>query len=248
MTMTSLANVQVLVVDDNEDLLEAYAGLLKTLGFSVATALNGLLAWEQIQVTDFDIVFTDIRMPVLDGVGLLKKIRGRSVISPCVLMTSGFTDYPADTLFDLGANGFLAKPVGAASIKDALQRALLKPEDLLKPPAKMIAAEKMSRNFKSFDELIASGEIRFGNGGFAIRQSNPSATVHSAVNFKFTFDEPCLIGTIEGTGLVQWVHVVDSIERKKGVGVEFKHLKDGCRNELCAWIRKQKFEPFIPIN
>jgi CheY-like chemotaxis protein len=245
--MTSLANVQVLVVDDNEGLLEAYAGLLKTLGFSVATAVNGQLAWEQIQVRDFDIVFTDIRMPALDGIELLKKIRGRSKILPCVLMTSGFTDYPADILFHLGGNGFLAKPVGAATIKDALQKALTKPEDLLKIPAKMIATDKINRNFKSFKTLIESGEVRFGNGGFAIRQTNPSAKVQSAVNFKFTFDEPCSIGTIEGTGLVQWVHLVDSSERKKGAGVEFKHLTDGCREELCAWIRKQQFESFIPI-
>lgn len=241
--------IRILLVDDNLDLLDAYQGLLDAYGFSVTTALNGLAAWDTFQSKEFATVFTDIRMPIMDGVGLLKKIRAANKTSPCVLMTSGHSDYPPDLLYHLGANGFLAKPVGGPSIRDALTRSLLRVEDLWSHPVKQPPVQRMVRKYTSFSEMIRSGEVRFGNGGFYVWQANPvSAVLHAIVNFHFTFELPGQIEQIEGAGLVQWVCFADSAERKRGVGIEFKFLADHCREKLCSWIRQQQFASFIPMH
>jgi CheY-like chemotaxis protein len=87
--MDGLANKRILVVDDNPDLLEMYHELLTILGVRAEVASDGKIAWEILQSGTFDAVFSDIKMPVMDGVELLKKIRARDRTSPCVLITSG---------------------------------------------------------------------------------------------------------------------------------------------------------------
>ncbi len=245
--MNPLAKIRILVVDDSLELLETYASLMRSLGFTVETAANGKIAWEMLQTSEYDVVFSDIRMPEMNGVELLQNIRRRDRTSPCVLMTSGFSDFPADVLFHLGANGFMAKPTGAQSLKEAMMRAFLKTEDLWKQPAKMISMGKLAKRYPSFEDMTSSGEVRFGNGGFCMKQSSIGVKVHEAVNFSFTFQNHVPFQSIEGTGIVQWVHLVDSPERQKGVGVEIKHLTDECRDRLCDWIRSQQFETFIPM-
>ena len=84
--MNTGSKVRFLVVDDNLDILEAYTGLLRILGLVVETAVDGSVAWHKLQNSDFDIVLSDVRMPVMDGVELLKKIRERNGQSPCVIL------------------------------------------------------------------------------------------------------------------------------------------------------------------
>jgi CheY-like chemotaxis protein len=245
--MDGLANKRILVVDDNPDLLEMYHELLTILGVRAEVASDGKIAWEILQSGTFDAVFSDIKMPVMDGVELLKKIRARDRTSPCVLITSGFSDYPADLLFQLGANGFLPKPANSAAIKDALLRACRPLEERWKSSGKTFASEKIVKNFKTFEDLIDSRELNFGHGGFCVGQSAPTASIHSLVEFSFSFESDAIFERIDGVGTVQWVHTVDSAERKKGLGVEITELSDGCRKKFCDWIHSQNFESFIPL-
>ncbi len=244
--MRIIDKIKILVVEDNLDLLKTYKSLLQTLGFSVQTAANGATAWEFMQSADFDIVFTDIKMPALDGVELLKKIRARNNLHPCVLMISGHTEYPVDLLFQYGVNGFLAKPVSAASIRDILGRIVLRPDELWALEPKKAADAEIVLKFHSFQKLVESGEISFGNGGFSIHQENISIEPQKLVRFSFTFEDSTLFNKIEGVGVVQWSYIDNSEHRKKGLGIEIKYLTDNCRNSLCKWIQDQKFKSFIP--
>ncbi len=245
--MSLLAKVRLLVVDDDQDLLETYVLLLTNLGFTVSSAANGKIAWELMQTQDFDIVFTDIKMPVMTGVDLLKKIRQRDPSSPSVMLTSGYSDFANDVLFSLGANGFLAKPVGALSIREALNRSLLQKEHLWAQPAAFNVVSTVAKRFSSFEEMIDGGEVRFGNGGFYIRQTVPGAAAQSYIKFTLTFDDQESFPKIEGSGLIQWVHLMDSEGRGKGLGIEIKFLQPACRAALCAWLKEQKIAAFIPM-
>lgn len=65
---------KVLIVEDESILLDAYKILLESQDFEVFTATNGQEAYDACQKTTFDVILLDLMMPVLDGVGFLKKI------------------------------------------------------------------------------------------------------------------------------------------------------------------------------
>lgn len=239
--------IHVLVVDDDIDLLEMIKDLFSNYGFTLFSALNGVAALKIIEANKIDIILTDIRMPQMDGIELLKNIRERDHSHPCVLVTSGYTDYSAAELFSLGANGFFHKPFNMATVRESLYKALLAKEDQWKIKVQGNFEHKIGRAFTDFNELTSSGIIQFGNGGFFFQQKNPTAKVNEGVSFKFKFEDDSILDKIEGTGIVRWVKIVDSPQYTAGMGIEIRTLADGCREKVCAWLKGQNFKPFIPV-
>ena len=85
----------VLVVDDEPRIAQLVAEVLKAEGYDVDTAANGLLALEQIEARDYDLILSDFRMPELDGIGLYREIeRRRPTLLSRLLFISGTTDQP----------------------------------------------------------------------------------------------------------------------------------------------------------
>jgi DNA-binding NtrC family response regulator len=78
----------ILVVDDNQDLLETFAMILKRRGFSVQTAGNGLSAVDKFKEQSFDVTLMDIVMPEMNGVDAFKKIKEIQPEAPIILMTA----------------------------------------------------------------------------------------------------------------------------------------------------------------
>ncbi len=81
------AHPRILLVDDENTSRLALTSLLTDEGYEVSAAVDGLEAWDTLQTFHPDIVLTDVRMPRLDGIGLLRKIREHSPEMPVVLMT-----------------------------------------------------------------------------------------------------------------------------------------------------------------
>jgi DNA-binding response OmpR family regulator len=103
----------VLVVDDDAELLEAVARVLRGAGFEVRTARNGRAVKELILGRAPDLVITDILMPDRDGVEVIEELR-RTTRGIRVLAMSGRSDFGGLNLLDLakslGADATLAKP------------------------------------------------------------------------------------------------------------------------------------------
>ncbi len=101
---------KIAVVDDSElfrHLIET--ALASISGMDVSSFGNGLKAWMALQEEDSaDIVLTDVNMPEMDGLELLKKIKARNPEKPCIIM-SGVSKYKKAAR-DLHADGFLSKP------------------------------------------------------------------------------------------------------------------------------------------
>ncbi len=76
-----LAGRRALVVDDTLFMRRVTERYLSNAGMSVEVASNGTEAWEMLHEGDFDVVVTDLRMPKLDGAGLLAKVRGAESMS-----------------------------------------------------------------------------------------------------------------------------------------------------------------------
>ena len=94
MEQNSLSNgeIKALLVDDERPILDLLARIMRTLGVTPITAINGEAALAKFNEEKPDIVFSDIYMPKLNGIALLKKIKAVNPKLPFVLFT-GYHNY-----------------------------------------------------------------------------------------------------------------------------------------------------------
>ncbi len=102
---------RLLIVDDEQDAVEFLAGQFKNRGLEVDTALNGLEAIERVQANIPDLVFLDIRMPGMDGIEVLKKIKEIYPALKVVMMTAVQDEEIVEQAMALGAIDYITKPV-----------------------------------------------------------------------------------------------------------------------------------------
>lgn len=105
-------SIKILIVDDDIDLLRMMYRTLEREGFQVETAENGMEALARIQKAPPDIVISDIRMPICDGIELMTTLTRSAHAKIPILLTSGYTGVD-EGLFKTNPNyaGFIAKPV-----------------------------------------------------------------------------------------------------------------------------------------
>lgn len=117
-TTPRLQNIPILVVEDETDLREAVAFALAHEGAKVTEAENGAVAEEILEKQKFDIIVSDVRMPRMDGVGLLNLVR-QSYPQVKVVLSTGYSEVlGSDQAFKLGAQGFLSKPFPMDALLD----------------------------------------------------------------------------------------------------------------------------------
>jgi two-component system response regulator HydG len=101
----------VLVVDDNQDLLNTFAMILKRRGFSVQTAGDGISAVAKFKDQSFDVTLMDIVMPEMNGVDAFKKIKEMDPEASIILMTAYSDEELIQTAKDEGARQIIHKPI-----------------------------------------------------------------------------------------------------------------------------------------
>lgn len=139
--------MKILLVEDGKEFLFSLQKLLDAYGHSVTSAENGALAWD-IYSRDsdtFDVVVTDIKMPVLGGLELLKKIRNGDSEIPVILMTGHGDLEGAVQALKYEAFDFMIKPF---ELKD-LVFVLEKLENLKTP------VEELKSTFQSYEENMS---------------------------------------------------------------------------------------------
>lgn len=114
----------ILVADDERHLRTALFTALTRLGHAVELAENGQEAVNKFQSQKFDLVITDLRMPALDGLGVLSAVKKLSPATPVIMMTAyGSVETAVDAMRE-GAQDFILKPFPAGVIEEAVNRAL----------------------------------------------------------------------------------------------------------------------------
>jgi CheY-like chemotaxis protein len=121
----------ILLVDDNRDGLLVRRCLLEEAGYHVTEATNGEDGLKLFELSSFDVVVTDYRMPKMDGIQLIERIRKAKPDTRIVLL-SGFVDPLGLTEANTGADVVLVKGAGEAvslvrSVKRLLNAANRKP-------------------------------------------------------------------------------------------------------------------------
>src|SRR6266540_3587428 len=114
---------RVLLVDDEPGVARSLSRLLGMEGHAVTTASDGLEAIALIQSAAFDVIVSDIGMPNMDGLTLLRAIRARDLDVPVVFMTGSPTVETAVAAMEHGAFRYLLKPVDGRELADVVDRA-----------------------------------------------------------------------------------------------------------------------------
>jgi antitoxin Phd len=106
-----MSNGRLLIVDDEPSVLASYAHSLTEAGFEVARASNGADALRRIESDQFDAILSDVSMPKIDGLTLLRRLRLRSPDMPVILMLDEPDNRAAIRGAELGAVQSLVKPI-----------------------------------------------------------------------------------------------------------------------------------------
>jgi len=103
----------ILLVDDSKTMLLSMEAVLKRAGFNVVTAANGAEGLKQITQTKPDLMITDLNMPVMDGMTLIKEAKKLPEMrfKPVLMLTTESQQTKRDEAKTAGATGWLVKPV-----------------------------------------------------------------------------------------------------------------------------------------
>jgi two-component system chemotaxis response regulator CheY len=116
-----------LVVDDSAGMRgQLVAALREHLGLACDEARDGAEAWRKLAAGPYDVVLTDINMPVLDGLKLIGLVRsgGPHRTTPIVVVSANGGDADRDRGLALGANAYLVKPVRPDQVAETVRRLL----------------------------------------------------------------------------------------------------------------------------
>ncbi|HUV30564.1 MAG TPA: response regulator [Acidobacteriota bacterium] len=117
---------KILVVDDDADLLELLVDTLDTIGYEAVGASGGVEALAKLRESSYSLMITDIRMPDVDGLQLLKKVRRHYARMPVLFITGVAT---RDIIGQASPDGFLAKPFRISQIEQLIENALARKVD-----------------------------------------------------------------------------------------------------------------------
>jgi DNA-binding NtrC family response regulator len=126
--MSDLRNKSVLVVDDDHGMLRAMTRVLSKEGMRVTGVSDPTVVVSKLMESEtrFDLVITDLRMPMFSGRGVLALASALPELPVIIITAFGGPDAEAQAI-RLGAFAFLEKPVAAAELIDVVKRALTPP-------------------------------------------------------------------------------------------------------------------------
>ena len=115
--------IRVLIVDDEKDFVEMLSLRLEEAGESVTSAFSGEACLDILGKKDIDVVLLDIKMPGMDGITALRKIKKRFPLVEVIMLTGHGTTESAVDGMKLGAFDFLLKPARFDELTDKLKAA-----------------------------------------------------------------------------------------------------------------------------
>ncbi len=128
--MGGLMDKKVLIVDDEERIVQSMAGVLEDEGFRVTTARSGEEAIRVFQQEEPDVTLLDIWMPGMDGIEVLKRLKGIAPECQVIMISGHATISTAMTSVKLGAFDFIEKPLSLDVLLLTIRRALDRQKDL----------------------------------------------------------------------------------------------------------------------
>ena len=116
----------ILVIDDDENLRDTIAMLLEREGFRVVQAADGKAGLDQALVAKPDLLLVDLRLPIVSGMDVCKRLRSSGVETPIIVLSALADELDKVLLLEIGADDYVVKPFGTrellARIRAVLRR------------------------------------------------------------------------------------------------------------------------------
>lgn len=234
----NLIDARILVVDDEPLLLELYPNWLRAIGCGkIFTAANGAEALTLLQDEAIDLLLTDVRMPVMDGITLVRRLAelGRTVLS--IIFVSGFGDIDQREMYAVGVEAFLGKPFDRTALLPTLEKAVAKRSDLWQSAMATSPRQSLLIEANRVGAVASHDTIGLGRGGFSVCTLDP--IILGKVSFRLVLADPAT--EIIGQGYVRWFSRSES-----KAGIEFAFLDSECHAWLTEAIVSTWPRSFIP--
>lgn len=200
------APTRVLLAEDDDKLAEIVARILEDAGHQVEIARDGAGARAALRAGEFDVVLTDINMPKMSGVELLRAMRDEGSDVAVVLITADPRVETAALAVELGASSYLVKPIDTASLLAAIDRACTAGREARRREAALRAEVARASELESLG-LSVRGAM---DSMFLVFQPIVDVATGSTFGHELllrtragTFPGPCeLLGAAEATGAV----------------------------------------------
>ena len=225
-------------MDDEPDLLEIFGTWFELAGCrKMYTAKDGEGALAIIKDHPIDLLVTDVRMPVMDGIALVRNLAGLGRSIPSIVFVSGFGDIDQREMYGLGVEAFLAKPLPRGQLIEVAERALVERSALWVTPMDSAPKQSIDIRVEEIGKTTGQDSIRLGRGGFSVRYSGPSALGKVAFKCHFSSEQR----EMTGEGYVRW-----RSQNHDKVGIEFAFLDANCRSWVLEEITVTNPRNFIP--
>lgn len=198
------APLRVLIVEDDRDLRELEARLIKKLGHEVSVASNGYEAQQRVQEVSPDIVLLDVMMPEMDGWEVCKRLKADPSTSsiPVLFLTAKGSEVDEVVGLELGADDYIVKPISVskllARIKAVLRRQKSPKHDVTPELPEVIRVDRIEINVPNYTVAIGSREVTLTRKEF-------QTLVYLAQHRGRVITRENLLNIVWGEG----VHVVD---------------------------------------
>jgi excisionase family DNA binding protein len=119
---------RILVVDDEESIRDLLEKTPAMSDYDVDTAPDGRAALEQMRLNSYDLLITDLKMPGIDGLTVVREARRYNSELPVIIITGFSTESTAIEALNLGVSGYLTKPFRVPQVLTKAAKALGQPE------------------------------------------------------------------------------------------------------------------------
>ncbi len=229
----------VLVVEDQESLRELLVFELELEGFHALEAENGQAALEIIEAGAIDCVVSDVRMPVLDGIGMVRALRERREASfheVPVVVISAFSDYERSFVYASGVNAFLPKPYDQQVLVQSIRHCCLpKVDRWLCAPTISEDLSVLKGSFQQLSTEMQLNHVQLGTGGIFVPLKGKSYAAKDYVRVDLSF-ETGVLSELRCLARVLWQRGSDHDGCAAGLGLE-----------LCGVTRKDA-ELFVSLS
>ena len=114
---------KVLLVDDEKDFIDTLSERMETRGMNVSSTVSPKEALDMVDKESFDAVVLDLKMPEMDGLEVLKKIKEKNPDIQVILLTGHATVQKGIEAMKLGAMDLIEKPVDLSTLTDKIKKA-----------------------------------------------------------------------------------------------------------------------------
>ncbi len=178
----------VLIIDDEPDMGFALKEAMSRLGFNVHFYRNAANVLSSVNLSDFSLIITDVKMPKMDGLEFLAEIRKRGIFIPVIVITGFGKVEDAVRAMKLGAVDYIMKPFSMETLKSLVSRLITEQDEIVAESKEMRRILEIVREIAKTDiTVLLTGESGVGKEVIAryihkhsLRSSQPFVAINCA--------------------------------------------------------------------